>query len=118
MKVNLNQLLGTWRHINGDIIIDFNIRNKNLGEEVTKAMLTIYEREPQNIIHYEWHGEIEINNSDNEPPIIKINRIQKTEERPEYENLKIWMFTTPNEMFLELGNGDRVLFNKLGTIFS
>lgn len=45
MVVQLEQVLGTWRHTNGNIIIDFNIRSKNFGEEVTKAMFTIYQRE-------------------------------------------------------------------------
>lgn len=118
MVVQLEQLLGTWRHTNGNIIIDFNIRNNNIGQDATKAMFTIYQREPQNQTHYEWHGEIEIINSQNDLPRIQINNIHKTEDKPEYENLSIWMFTPPNEMFLELGNGDRICFNKLGTIFS
>lgn len=118
MEVQLEQVLGTWRHTNGEILIDFNIRNKNFGETVTKAMFTIYQREPENKIHYEWHGEIEIVNSEGNLPKIQINEIHKTEEKPEYENLSIWLFTAPNEMYLQLGNGDRILFNKLGNIFS
>lgn len=118
MEVQLEQVLGTWRHTNGEIIIDFNIRSKNFGEQVTKAMFTIYQREPENKIHYEWHGEIEIVNSEGNLPKIQINEIHKSEDKPEYENLSIWMFTAPNEIFLELGNGDRIRFNKLGTIFS
>ena len=118
MNIQLQQILGTWRHVNGDIIIDFNIRGNNFGEEVTKAMFTIYKSVPDNNIIYEWHGEIEIINSENELPKIHINEIHKTVDKPEYENLSIWMFTAPNEMFIELGNGDRILFNKLGTIFS
>lgn len=118
MEVYLEQILGTWRHINGNIIIDFNIRNKNFGEEFTKAMFTIYQREPQNQIIYEWHAEIEIVNSEGSLPKIQINEIHKTDEKPEYENLTIWMYATPTEMFLQLGNGDRICFNKLGTFFS
>ncbi len=118
MTIQLQQILGTWRHTNGNIIIDFNIRSKNCGDEVTKAMFTIFQREPENKILYEWHGEVEISNNDNDLPIIQINHIHRTEERPEYENLKIWMLHPPSEMFIELGNGDRILFNKLGTIFS
>lgn len=118
MVVQLEQVLGTWRHTNGDIIIDFNIRNNNIGQDAIKAMFTIYQREPQNQINYEWHGEVEIVNSENDLPRIQINSINKTEDKPEYQNLTIWMFISPNKMFLQLGNGDRICFNKLGTIFS
>lgn len=117
MNIQLQQILGTWRHTNGNIIIDFNIRSKNFGEEVTKAMFTIYNSEPENNILYEWHGELELINSEIEQPKVQINTISKTEDKPEYENLSIWMFTAPNEMYLQLGNGDRIRFNKLGAIF-
>lgn len=118
MNIELHQILGTWRHTNGNILIDFNVRQVNFGENVTQAMFTIYEREPENKIHYEWHGHIEIINYENELPEISISEIVRTEEKPEYENLKIWLFNAPGEMYLELGNSNRILFNKLGNIFS
>lgn len=118
MNVELHQILGTWRYANGNILIDFNIRQVNHGENGSRAMFTIYQREPENKIHYEWHGEVEILNSENNLPEIVISNIVKTEEKPEYENLKIWMFNVPGEMYIELGNGDRILFNKLGNVFS
>ena len=116
MNVQLKQVLGTWRHTNGNVIIDFNIRREN--NDSAKGMFTIYQREPEHTIHYEWHGNIEILNQDHELPTIIISKINKTEDKPEYENLKIWMFTNPGEMFLELGNGDKILFKMLGNIFS
>jgi hypothetical protein len=116
MNIQLHQILGTWRHTNGNLLIDFNIRQVNYGEDVTQAMFTIYQREPENKIHYEWQGAVEILNHENDIPEIIINDIIKTEEKPEYEKLKIWSFTL-GEMYLELGNGDRVIFTKLGTIF-
>lgn len=118
MYIKLSQITGTWRHTNNNILIDFYIRSEDFGEDNTRAMFTIYQGSPESKIHYEWHGFIRIINSENELPKIEINEIHKTEEKPEYENLTIWMFTTPNEMFIELGNGDKILFNKLGTIFS
>lgn len=118
MNIQLQQIVGTWRHVNGDILIDFHIRSISFGEEFTRAMFTIYNSEPENNILFEWHGEIEIINSANELPKIQINEIHRTGDKPEYENLSIWMFTAPNEMYLQLGNGDRVLFKKLGTFFS
>ena len=117
MNVQLHQLLGTWRHLNNNTIIDFNLRSKNFGENTAKAMFTIFQREPENKTLYEWQGAVEILNHENDLPEIIINDIIKTEQQPEYENLKIWSFT-PSEMYLELGNGDRICFNKLGTIFS
>nr|WP_315167469.1 hypothetical protein [uncultured Flavobacterium sp.] len=117
MKIQLHQILGTWRHTNGNLLIDFNIRQVNYGEDVTQAMFTIYQREPENKIHYEWHGAVKVlNHNENDLTEIIISDIIKTEEKPEYENLKIWSLA-PDEMYLELGNGHRVFFNKLGTIF-
>lgn len=118
MNVQLKQVLGTWRHTNGNVIIDFNIRRENNDVNSAKAMFTIYQREPEHKIHYEWHGIIQIENQDNELPTIVISNINHTENRSEYENLKIWMFTIPGEMYLELGNGDKILFQMLGNIFS
>lgn len=118
MNIELHQISGTWRHTNENLLIDFNIRQVNHGENLTQGMFTIYEREPENKIHYEWHGVIEIVNRENDIPEISISKIVRTEEKPEYENLKIWMFRSPGEMFLELGTGDRILFNKLGNIFN
>ncbi|RVT75325.1 hypothetical protein EOD40_11205 [Flavobacterium sufflavum] len=117
MNIELHQILGTWRHTNGNILIDFNIRHVNHGENVARAMFTIYQREPESKIHYEWHGAVEIVNHENDISEIVISEIVKTEEKPEYENLKIWSIE-PGEMYLELGNGDRILFRKLGNIFS
>lgn len=117
MNIQLQQLFGTWRHTNENILIDFNMRQVNHGENVTQAMFTIYQREPENKIHYEWQGAVEILNPENDIPEIIISNIIKTAEKPEYENLKIWSLA-PDEMYLELGNGDRILFNKLGHIFS
>lgn len=117
MEVQLHQILGIWRHTNENVLIDFNIRRDNNDVNYAKAMFTIYEREPENKIHYEWHGVIEIENRDNELPRIGISKINKTESKPEYENLQIWMFMVPGEMVLELGNGDRILFQILGNIF-
>jgi hypothetical protein len=117
MNIELHQILGTWRHLNGNILTDFNIRQVNHGKNCTKAMFTIYQREPENKIFYEWHGGVAIINHENDLPEIVISNIAKTEEKSEYENLRIWSFT-PTEMYLQLGNGDRILFNKLGNIFS
>lgn len=117
MNILLHQVLGTWRHTNGNILIDFSIRHVNHGENVTQAMFTIYQREPENKIHYEWHGAVGIVNHENDISEIVISEINKTEEKSEYENLKIWS-VEPDEMVLELGNGDRILFGKLGNIFS
>ena len=115
MNIQLQQLFGIWRHTNVNIIIDFNLKQVNYGKDVTQAMFTIYQREPENKIYYEWQGAVEILNHQNDIPEIIITDIIKTEQKPEYENLKIWSFT-PSEMYLELGNGDRICFNKLGTI--
>ena len=112
--MELKEILGIWRSTNGDIILDFNIRKYNPESEKGLSLFTIYGKDVNgNKVGYEWQGAVVglIDNGDS-TFTISVEQMIKTEDKPEYQNLKVWMLSD-NVMTLELGNGDRVDFDKL-----
>ncbi|CAN0597609.1 unnamed protein product [Ectocarpus sp. 12 AP-2014] len=112
--MELKEILGIWRITNGDIIIDFNIRPFNPKTGKGLSFFTIYGKDDKgNEVGYEWQGAIVdlIDNGDTTFTIL-VEQMIKTEDKPEYQNLKVWMLAD-KVMTLELGNGDRVDFNRL-----
>lgn len=108
MQIETNQLVGTWRHVHQNIFTDFTIWNSD-GQH--KAMFTIYEREPENKTNHEWHGRVEVVNTE-DLPVIEISDIKFTDENPEYQNLVIWQISNET-LTLQLGSGAKLLLNKL-----
>lgn len=114
MNIELEQLYGVWRHEYNDVITDFNVRPYDEIHHKGLSMFTIYRwTNGGSQIIYEWHGVPEIINYLTQISDINIHHIQKTEDNPKYQNLKIWHFAD-NLMILEFGDGSRVEFQKLG----
>jgi aspartate 1-decarboxylase len=112
--MELEEILGIWRSTNGDIILDFNIRTYNPESGKGLSLFTIYGKDVNgNKVGYEWQGAVAdlIDNGDS-TFTISIEQMIKTEDKPEYQNLKVWLFTN-KVLTLELGNGDRVDFDRL-----
>lgn len=114
MNIEIEQLYGVWRHEHNGVITDFNIRKYYEENGRGLSLFTIYNwEEAGSKISYEWQGAVSIQNYPDEISDILVGNIKSTEDKPEYQNLKIWHFT-PTYMILEFGNGQRVEFQKLG----
>ena len=112
--MELKEILGIWRSTNGDIILDFNIRTYNPESGKGLSLFTIYGKDVNgNKVGYEWQGAVVdlIDNGDSTFSI-SVEQMIKTEDKPEYQNLKVWMLSG-KIMTLELGNGDRVIFQRI-----
>ncbi|WP_127138019.1 hypothetical protein [Flagellimonas oceanensis] len=112
--MELKDILGIWRCINEGITIDFNIRMFDPKHGKGRSLFTIYGTDAKgNKVWYEWQGAVVdlISNPDT-TFTIQIDNINYTEDKPEYQSLKVWMLLE-NSIILELANGDRVEFQKL-----
>ena len=111
MKIEIEQLYGVWRHVNGNIFTDITFRKYD--EKIHKGFsrFTIYKYDSREII-YEWQGVPKIVNYPDKISAININYIQYTKNKPEYQNIKIWHFTA-ELMILEFGDGQRIEFKKI-----
>ncbi|WP_432670507.1 hypothetical protein [Flavobacterium sp. SM2513] len=112
MEIQIQQLFGIWRNENGNVITDFNIHQFDNNHNMARAMFTIYNPEKDNKIIYEWHGKFGIINYQNELSKIEFNEIFKSEDLPQYENIRIWTLDN-SQLIIALGNGERIIFNKL-----
>ena len=112
--MKLKELFGVWRHIHGEVITDFAIRpfDDKTGKGLSRFGIHGIDQ-LGNVIDYAWEGAIIdlIDNGDTTFTMV-IEQMTKTEDKPEYQNLKVWMFSN-KEMTLELGNGVRVDFKRL-----
>ncbi|MGK0387128.1 MAG: hypothetical protein ACI849_001749 [Patiriisocius sp.] len=114
MNIEIEQLYGTWRHEHNGVITDFNIRKYDEDHHTGISLFTIFSwTESGSKINYEWQGAASIQNYPDQISDIVIGKMEYTENKPEYQNLKIWHFTA-DAMILEFGNGQRVEFQKLG----
>lgn len=114
MNIQTEQLYGIWRHKHKGVITDFNIRKYDKDHHTGLSLFTIFSwTESGSRISYEWQGAVSIKNYSDQISNIEIGHIEYTEDKPEYQNLKIWHFTA-NAMILEFGNGKRIEFQKLG----
>lgn len=108
--MELKEILGIWRSANGDIILDFNIRTYNSKSGKGLSLFTIYGKDVNgNKVGYEWQGAVVglIDNGDS-TFTISVAQMIKTEDKPEYQNLKVWMLSDVG-MTLELGNGNGLI---------
>lgn len=112
MEVQTSHLVGTWRHIHQNVFIDFTVWN---SDGYHKAIFTIYEREPENKTNYEWHGQIEVVNTQ-DLPLIDISNIKFTENKSEYQTLTIWD-VSEESITLQLESGDKLVFTRLHQTF-
>ena len=113
MDIQIQQLFGIWRNTNGEIVTDFNIHQSDDSYNIARSMFTIYNPKEDNKIIYEWHGKFNILNHKNELSEIEFKEIFKSEDLPQYESLKICSLDN-TQMTIQLGSGERVIFNKLG----
>jgi len=112
--MELKEILGVWRSTNGKIIIDFNVRTFDPKNKKGLSFFTIYGIDSDgNEVGYEWQGAIVdlIENNDT-TYTLQIEEMIYSEDKPEYQSLKIWMLLE-DSIILELGNGDKVQFQKL-----
>lgn len=114
MNIQIEQLYGIWRHEYDEVITDFNIRVYNKAHHTGYSIFTVYkwQKDGSKII-YEWQAIPEIINYPYNISDINLNHLVSTEENQRYQNLKIWHFTA-DYMILELGDGSRIEFQKLG----
>lgn len=113
--MKLKDIYGVWRHTNKNIIIDFRVRVFDAKTGKGLSFFTIYGKDENGEdVNYEWQGAVvELIDNGDTTYTISIDEIQFTEDKPEYQELKIWMLTDDG-ITLELGNGDKVEFKKLG----
>lgn len=114
MNIDIKQLYGIWRHEYDSVITDFSIREYDENHHTGLSLFTIFSwTDSGSNIQYEWQGAVSIQNYPEQITDIVIEHIEYTEDKPEYQNLKIWHFTN-KLMILEFGDGQRVEFQKLG----
>ncbi|WP_339725225.1 hypothetical protein [Maribacter stanieri] len=112
--MRLQELFGVWRHMHGGVITDFAIRHfdDKTGKGMSRFGIHGVDK-VGNEIDYAWEGAITTLTDNGDTTFsIPINKMNKTEDKPEYQDLKVWMLTDM-VMTLELGNGERVDFNRL-----
>ena len=114
MEVQLIQLLGLWRHTEGDIIIDFYVRQYDERIQRGLSFFTVYSANGNNLgINYEWQGIPTVLNMPEELPVIQIDNLNASEAESRYQDITIWSFEE-NQMTLQFGDGSRLVFQKLG----
>lgn len=113
MEVQLIQLLGLWRHTEGDVIIDFYVRQYDVHIQRGLSFFTVYTINGGDLgINYEWQGVPTVTNTPDELPVIQIDNLNVSEAESRYQDITIWSFDE-NEMTLQFGDGSRVEFQKL-----
>ncbi|MCA4792687.1 hypothetical protein [Myroides odoratimimus] len=124
MNISIAQLIGVWRASYNNNVIDIQIRFGDRREDVW-CLFTYYIYGENSFVFYEWRGNIEVQNFEDRLSKIMINNIREYQNEREdvrnqnYQSLKdinIWSFNT-NEMQLQFGNEERVLFQKLESVF-
>lgn len=112
--MELKDIYGIWRQTNGDIILDFSIKPYDTKTDKGLSMFTIYGRDKGgNEVNYEWQGAVvDLHDNRDSTYSIQVERMIFTEDKPEYQELKVWMLSD-NDMTLELANGDRVDFKRI-----
>ncbi len=111
MKIEMEQLYGVWRNVHGNIYTDISFRKYDEKVDKGFSIFTIYKYDSREII-YEWQGVPSIINYPDNISDININYIKYTENKPEYQNIKIWHFEA-DLMILEFGDGRKIEFKKL-----
>lgn len=112
--MELKDIYGTWRHVHGDVITDFTVRVFNAKTGKGLSRFGIQGKDDNgNAIDYAWEG-VFVGLDDNVDGTftIEIEQLKFTEDKPEYQELKVWMLAN-NLLTLELGNGERVDFDRL-----
>lgn len=124
MNIEVIQLIGGWRASYKNNIIDIQIRFGDRRENVW-CLFTYYTQGDSAFIFYEWRGEIVIQNFEDRISEILIENIREYQNSRDdirnrnyqfLKNISIWSFNN-NEMQFQFGNGERVLFQKLESIF-
>lgn len=112
--MKLQELFGVWRHIQGEVITDFAIRPFDVKSGKGMSRFGIHGVvENGNALDYAWEGVIVgLNDNGDGTFTIEIKQIKFTEDKPEYQELKVWMLAN-NLLTLEFGNGERVDFDRL-----
>ena len=114
MEVLLTQILGLWRYIEGNTIVDFYVRQYDERIQRGLSFFTVYSVNGNNSgINYEWQGIPTVVNAPEELPVIQIDNLNATEAESRYQDITIWSFEN-NQMTLQFGDGSRAVFTKLG----
>lgn len=112
--MELKDIYGIWRHVHGDVITDFAVRVYDVKTSKGLSRFGIHGTDVKgNQIDYAWEGVIVgLNDNGDGTFTIEIEQIKFTENKPEYQELKIYMLAD-NVMMLELANSDIVEFEKI-----
>ncbi|MFK7832100.1 MAG: hypothetical protein AB8B52_02375 [Winogradskyella sp.] len=110
----LKDIYGIWRHVHGDVVTDFAVRVFDVKTNKGRSRFGIHGKDENgNVIDYAWEGVIVgLNDNGDGTFTIEIEQIKFTEDKPKYQELKIYMLAG-NVMMLELANGDMVEFEKI-----
>ncbi|WP_223550533.1 hypothetical protein [Aestuariivivens sp. NBU2969] len=112
--MELKDIYGVWRHSHGNVITDFAIRtfNNDTGRGLSRFGIHGTD-DAGNQIDYAWEGAIKgiVDNQDGTFNIT-VEGIRFSVDKPQYQELKVWMLMD-EVMTLELGNGDRVDFERI-----
>lgn len=114
MEIQLKQLLGLWRYTDGNIIIDFYVRQFDERIQRGLSFFTVYSISGDaKDINYEWQGVPSVLNIPDELTLIQIDNLNVSEAESRYQDITIWGFEE-NEMTLQFGDGARLTFQKMG----
>lgn len=114
MEILLTQILGLWRYTEGNVIIDFYVRQYDERIQRGLSFFTVYTVNGNNLgINYEWQGIPTVVNEPEELPVIQIDNLNATEAESRYQDITIWSFEE-NQMTLQFGDNSRLVFQKLG----
>lgn len=114
MEILLTQILGLWRYVEGNNIIDFYVCQYDERIQRGLSFFTVYSVNGNNSgMNYEWQGIPTVVNAPEELPVIQIDNLNATEAESRYQDITIWSFEN-NQMTLQFGDGSRLTFQRMG----
>lgn len=114
MEIQLEQLLGLWRFTEGNLIIDFYVRQFDERIQRGLSFFTAYATAGDDQgINYEWQGVPSLVNTPDELTVIQIDNLNASMADSRYQDITIWSFED-DQMTLQFGDEARLTFQKMG----